>query len=229
MKGIKKCVLFGVFVSLYSIANAQYNHEIGITGGGSFYLGDANLSLPFHKTNVAYGGFYVYNIDTRYALKAHVIAATIEGDSRDFNYIFPNQQFGYFDRKLIDIGLNLQFNFFDLGQSKYYNSHNSITPYFMIGMGYLAYNNIYIGDNVYKFTIPMGIGGKWKMNDRFTLGIEWKINKLFLDDLDVSNSESKILSNPYQTKNTSFFDTDWYSLASISLSYNLFNTRRFCR
>ena len=157
------------------------------------------------------------------------MVAEIEGDSRDFNYIFPNNQIGYFNRQLVDIGLNLQFNFFDLGQSRYYNSRNMISPYFTIGIGYLAYNNMFVGDNVYKFTIPVGIGGKWKITKRLNLGVEWKINKLFVDDLDVTNNESKILNNPYQTNTISFFDTDWYSAATVSLSYNLFNTRKFCR
>ncbi|MBP6230758.1 MAG: hypothetical protein KA397_03775 [Paludibacteraceae bacterium] len=227
--GNKRYILFCIFAAFYSITSAQYNHEIGISGGTSFYLGDANQSTPFHTTDFAYGGFYLYNINTRYALKAQVLVAEIEGDSRDFNYIFPNNQIGYFNRQLVDIGLNLQFNFFDLGQSRYYNSRNMISPYFTIGIGYLAYNNMFVGDNVYKFTIPVGIGGKWKITKRLNLGVEWKINKLFVDDLDVTNNESKILNNPYQTNTISFFDTDWYSAATVSLSYNLFNTRKFCR
>ncbi len=226
---LRRISLFMCFLVFGTMAKAQYNHEIGIAGGGSFYMGDANLNIPFYKTKPSYGGFYQYNIDTRFALKANVLISEIEGDSRDFAYIFPNNQVGYFNRSIVDLSANLHFNFFDLGQSKYYNSRNNITPYITIGLGFLAYNNIYVGDNVYKFSIPFGIGGKWNINNRITLGAEWKMHKLFIDDLDVTNIESSILSNPYQTTETSFFDTDWYSAATLNLSVNLFNTRKFCR
>ena len=230
---IKKCFHASVLLFLFifpfcSTILAQYNHEIGITGGGSFYLGDANHSTLFNRLKPAYGGFYKYNIDTRYAIKLQALVAEVEGDSRDFNYVFPDKQYGYFNRKFVDASLTVEFNFFDIGESKYYKSDYNISPYILFGIGLTAYNNIYVADNFYKFNFPMGVGGKWKVNKRWTLGAEWTMHKMYVDDFDVTGNESKILNNPYQTNKTAFFDDDWYSVANLFISYNLIHTKRFC-
>ena len=179
-------------------ALAEYNHEIGVSGGAAFYLGDANKSALFNRADYSVGGLYRYNIDTRWALKLTVRYA-------------------------------VEFNFFDIGESKYYKARYVATPYIMVGVGLTAYNNLYGGDNVYNVNIPVGIGGKWKINKRFTLGLEWTITKLFTDRLDVTDATNEILDNPYKVSSTGFFDTDWYSVANLYLSINLFETNKFCR
>lgn len=211
-------------------ALAEYNHEIGVSGGAAFYLGDANKSALFNRADYSVGGLYRYNIDTRWALKLTVRYARIAGDTRDFNYILPNgQDYASFERGLVDSNVAVEFNFFDIGESKYYKARYVATPYIMVGVGLTAYNNLYGGDNVYNVNIPLGIGGKWKINKRFTLGLEWTITKLFTDRLDVTDATNEILDNPYKVSSTGFFDTDWYSVANLYLSINLFETNKFCR
>ncbi len=219
------CILLGE-----SAAHAAYNHEIGISGGTAFYLGDANLSTPFHRPGWSAGAFYRYNIDTRWAIKASVKYATVQGDTRDFGYVFPNgPAYASFERGFVDATATVEFNFFDIGESKYHKAKYKATPYILVGIGLTTYSDFYASNNAYKCNIPLGIGGKWRINKRWTLGIEWTIHKLFIDNFDVTNANNQVLENPYQVEHVGFFDTDFYSIANLYISFNLFDTNKFCR
>lgn len=214
----------------YGICHAEFNHELGLSGGTAFYLGDANHVTPFHRPQWTAGAFYRYNIDTRWAVKLDVNYAVVEGDTRDFGYILPNgQSYAHFERGFVNIHAAVEFNFLDIGENNIYKSKFDATPYILLGVGLCAYNDLYSGDNLYKFSIPFAIGGKWKINQRFTLGIEWSIHKLFTDSFDVTSANNAILDNPTSAPKVGFLDTDFYSLAKISLSVNLFDTKKFCR
>lgn len=214
----------------YGLCSAEYNHELGLSGGTTFYIGDANHITPFNRPKWAAGAFYRYNIDTRWAVKLDVNYAVVEGDTRDFGYILPNgQSYARFERGFADIHAAVEFNFFDIGENSIYKSKFDATPYIMLGVGLCAYTDIYGGSSMYELSIPIGIGGKWKINKRLTLGIEWSIHKLFTDSFDVTNATNEILDNPTNASKVGFLDTDFYSLAKISLSINLFDTKKFCR
>jgi hypothetical protein len=227
----KRIFLFFTLMCLsHGICHAEFNHELGLSGGTAFYLGDANHVTPFHRPQWTAGAFYRYNIDTRWAVKLDVNYAVVEGDTRDFGYILPNgQSYAHFERGFVNIHAAVEFNFLDIGENNIYKSKFDATPYILLGVGLCAYNDLYSGDNLYKFSIPFAIGGKWKINQRFTLGIEWSIHKLFTDSFDVTNANNAILDNPTSAPKVGFLDTDFYSLAKISLSVNLFDTKKFCR
>lgn len=213
------------------VSRAEFNHELGLSGGTAFYLGDANHVTPFNRARWSAGAFYRYNIDTRWAVKLDVNYAEVEGDTRDFDYILPNgQSYAAFKRGFVDAHVAVEFNFFDIGESNYSGRAKfDATPYILLGVGLCAYNDLYSGDNLYRLSIPFAIGGKWKINKRLTLGIQWSIHKLFTDSFDVTNDNNKILDNPTGAPKVGFLDTDFYSLANISLSVNLFDTKKYCR
>ncbi len=210
-------------------AKAEYNHELGITGGISSYLGDANFKTPFWRPKMAVGGLYRYNIDTRWAIKLSAMYAQAEGDTRDFGYSYPKVEYATFKRSYVDASLSAEFNFFDLGIGKYQRGMYRVSPYILVGVGLTVYNNMLEGKNMYRFSIPVGIGAKWKINKRWTLGLEWTIHKLFADDFDVTDSSNRILDNPYGTTKNGFFDTDWYMICNLYITINLFDPNRFCR
>lgn len=231
LKQYKILILGIVFLFLHvTCMHAAYNHELGLSGGTTFYLGDANHSTPFQRPGWSAGMFYRYNIDTRWAVKASVRYAVVQGDTRDFGYTFPNgQAYAEFQRGFVDANATVEFNFFDIGESKYYKARYKATPYIVLGVGLTTYADLYSGGNAYKVSIPFGIGGKWRINRRWTLGLEWTIHKLFIDNFDVTNANNKVLENPYQVPNIGFFDTDFYSIANLYISFNLFDTNKYCR
>lgn len=221
-------VLLGLLLAIGSL-QASYNHELGVSGGTAYYIGDANLSTPFHRPGWSAGVFYRYNIDTRWAIKATARYATVQGDTRDFGYEYPNQAYATFQRGFVDASATVEFNFLDIGESKYYKARYQATPYIVLGVGLTTYSDMYVGGNAYKVNIPFGIGGKWRINKRWTLGLEWTFHKLFIDNFDVTNAKNAVLDNPYQVENVGFFDTDFYSVANLYISFNLFDTNKYCR
>lgn len=223
-----KLVALIALCSIYTV-KAEYNHELGITGGISSYLGDANYKTPFWRPQMAVGGLYRYNIDTRWAVKLCAMYAEVAGDTRDFRYHLPGVEYATFKRGYVDASLSVEFNFLDLGARKYDRGNYKVSPYIMLGVGLTAYSNVMEGKNLYRFSIPVGIGGKWKINHRWTLGLEWTIHKLFADDLDVTGNDNKILDNPYKTTKNGFFDTDWYMICNLYISISLFDPNRFCK
>ena len=131
--------------------------------------------------------------------------------------------------RIIGYNATVEFNFFDIGESKYYKARYHATPYIVLGIGLTTYSDLYSGGNAYKVNIPFGIGGKWRINRRWTLGLEWTIHKLFIDNFDVTNANNKVLDNPYQVPSVGFFDTDFYSIANLYITFNLFDTNKYCR
>lgn len=224
-----KHTLLALLLLLPAVSYAEYNHELGVMAGTSFYLGDANLKTPFHRPQLSIGGLYRYNIDTRWALKLRVAYVKIAGNSADFGYVFPNKKQASFERDLIDMGVHVEINFLDIGGYRYYTGRYKASPYLLLGVGFASYNDLNMGKNSFEWSIPVGIGGKWKINKRFTLGLEWSLHKTFTDRLDVTKSDNAILDDPYHTGKTGFLDTDWYSTALLYLSVNLVETNRFCR
>ena len=224
-------IILSIMFFGYGLCSAAYNHELGFSGGTSFYLGDANHITPFNRPRWSAGAFYRYNIDTRWDIKLDVNYAEVEGDTRDFGYILPNgQAYATFKRGFVDVHAAVEFNFFDIGESNHLSSHKfDATPYILLGIGVCAYNDLYSSGNMFELSIPFAIGGKWKINKRLTLGIQWSIHKLFTDKFDVTNENNKVLNNPTNSPKVGFLDTDFYSLANISLSVNLFDTKKFCR
>ena len=209
--------------------SAEYNHELGPTAGVSFYLGDANHVKAFNRSSWTVGGLYRYNIDTRWAIKLQGMYARVNGNSNDFGYRYPNGQTGVtFSRGLADLNLEAEFNFLDIGESRYYRGHYQATPYIAMGVGCAIYES-YGEGKLFKLSIPFAIGGKWLVTKRLTLGLEWSIHKLFADDLDVTGPENAILKDPYSTGRIGFLDTDWYSMLNLTVSCKLFTTRKFCK
>ena len=90
----------------------EYKAEIGITGGGSYYLGDANSQL-FNNMQLTYGGFFRYVINSRIALRAELNSADIAGVYKDQNGVLK------FKNTIYSADFCGEFNFFDLEKNPY--------------------------------------------------------------------------------------------------------------
>ena len=222
-----------VFLSLPAFAQFgsldQYRAEIGLMGGTSFYIGDANPSKIFNKPGLALGGLVRYNINPRYTLKFSIMHAKVAGDTRDYKNKFPMDAYAVFERSFWDMGLNLEFNFVDYGLPSYTNVNNWFSPYIFAGIGFAASQDDLNALMRLDFNIPFGVGVKFKIAHRFNAGLEWSLHTLFVDDFDVTNSSNKLLDNPYGfTGVSSRKNNDKYSIAKAFVSVDLFR-RRHCR
>ena len=188
----------------------QYKYEVGPMLGMTGYLGDVNNSNVFRHPGIVGGGMFRYNHNSRWAFKANLAYAGISGNSRDIEMQFPEGEQYDFSSSLIDMGLTAEFNFLNYGRGPQYKKLKAISPYMVAGVGFVF--AICNGHNQASFTIPIGIGVKYKFKDRLNANFEFTMRKEFSDRIDG-------LSDLYDIKHSFAKNTDWYSFATISLSY----------
>ena len=140
----------GVFLFFPGYYTAAQDLEVGLFGGGSYYLGDLNPGTHFLNTQVAYGVVARYNIDTRWAVKLGVTQGKMIGDASQTSFL-PDRELT-FSSPLTDISAVAEFNFFPYftGSKK-----NWITPYVYAGFGVFLFNP---QSNGYSLK-DLGLGG----------------------------------------------------------------------
>lgn len=209
-----------LLMALCSTANAQeYRYEIGAGLGMSGYLGDVNKSNFLKHPGFAGGALFRYLPNTRWAVKANVFAGSISGNSADDKMSFPGGASYSFSSTLIDVGAQVEFNFFDYGIGARYMKLKRLSPYLTIGVGgTMASGN---GNSSFAVNMPIGVGVKFKLKERLNLGFEFTMRKVFGDKLDG-------LSDLNGVKSSFAKNTDWYSFALFSITYEFSKRCKKC-
>lgn len=196
---IRRCFLsFLLIFCLFHTSNSQ-DLEVGLSGGGAYYLGDLNQGLHFKNSMPAYGLVARYTIDTRWSVRMSASLATVKGTSSKQS-ILPDAGLS-FSSKITDITAVVEFNFFSYFTG---SARSIVTPYIFGGLGIFMFkpttggidlrslgtegqNNGYLGRAPYAttgFGIPFGLGGKFSLTKRLSLQVYWEVHKTFTDYLD---------------------------------------------
>ena len=188
----------------------QYKYEMGPVLGMTGYLGEANNGNLFKHPSVTGGGIFRYNHNSRWAFKANLNYANIRGNSKDIEMTYPDDEEYSVSASLIDLGLTAEFNFLNFGRGPMYKKYKPISPYMVAGVGFVFAINK--GHNQASFTVPIGIGVKYKYKDRLNMGFEFTMRKEFSDRIDG-------YSDLFGIKHSFAKNTDWYSFAMLSVTY----------
>ena len=214
---MKKLLLVVFTVPL--LANAQNFHFSGRFGLAG-YQGD----LKAHSVSLSQSKL-MGSIGARYDLSEHVTArsyvtlASLQADDKKGTSVMQQRNLN-FKTKLLDWELTAQYNFFSLNDRWW-------TPYVFAGIGIYHFNpytkdtanNKYYLKSLstegqgfmqdfkeYKltqFSVPLGIGADYSLNEDMRIGLEFGYRKLFTDYLDdVSRNyvdEASLLSARGQT------------------------------
>ncbi len=187
------------FSILINVNGYSQDVEVGLMGGGTYYMGELNPGKQFLFTQAAYGGLLRFNFDTRWSAKFGFLFGKIAGDdavskvneSRNLRFTSP----------LTEISLVAEFNFFDYFTG---SKNNYFSPFLFAGPGFFIfdpkapYNNEeknlrdlgtegQIADNYYSLyglTAVFGFGIKYSVSNRLGLGLEWGMRKTFTDYID---------------------------------------------
>ena len=106
-----RLLIYTMAVLFCSPAVAQddgYFMELGLGGGGCFYMGDANSRL-YNNTNGVFSILARYNINPRLSLKADLAAAGISGSSENAYGVLPGDGVR-FSRTVYDLGVHTGHN-----------------------------------------------------------------------------------------------------------------------
>ena len=122
-----------------------------------------------------------------------------------------------FERNVIDMGGQVEFNYFPYSDKYKYLQTKRISPYIAGGLGLSAAPGN--GDMFFSPHISIGTGVKYKFKNRINIGAELSLRKLFGDGLDVS-AGNNLLDNPYDMPSGWFKNKDWYSMLTISVTYD---------
>ncbi len=205
--------------------NAQRGLEFGVSGGGSYYLGDVNLYKHFYNTKLNLGGFAKYHINKRYDIKIGGFYSSLSATDEDFKTNkFQQLRNHRFKTSLLELSAQFEINFlpYEIGNVRQY----SFTPYIQAGLAaYLANSS----QDVFSLAIPMGFGIKKNIKPQIVLSLEWAFRKTFSDQLDSLSGEDLGNYDPNygvditehnNSKQIGFrYNKDWYSVALLSISY----------
>lgn len=193
-------------------AQEDYRYDMGVGLGMTGYLGDANTSNLFQNPGWDANLLFRYIINPRLGLKTNFFTGGLRGDSEQMENVFPNDENYKFSTTFYELSELFEFNFFEYGMGESYRKLKRFTPYITAGLGVTLWS---VDKSVYAgFTIPLGIGFKYKVNRRVNLGLEFLMKKVFSDRLD-----GVMLEDPFSIKSSFAKNTDWYSTLTLSITY----------
>ena len=139
------------------------------------------------------------------------------------------------ENQIKEFSAGIEFNFFD------FNLHDQdryISPYVYLGLNYFEYNLYYIDQNQplilneydkdQEFSIPLTLGAKVKMDQKFVLGFEIGARYTFTDNLDGSNPVGQFQTNT-NYKHGALYNNDWYVFTGLTLSFTFGRLPCYCK
>ncbi|MDR3351099.1 MAG: DUF6089 family protein [Prevotellaceae bacterium] len=199
-------------------------HDIGMTAGSAFYLGDLtdNYSL-FRNLTFLVGPFYRYHFDDRHSLRGEITFGELRG--RMLRTDMPPDNAGEqwtFARSMIMMECAVEIGFLPMNVTDF-RKRQRWSPYLVGGLGFTGLSpdkNIFVSEEEMQTLggyLLLGVGAKLAIFTRFTLGAEWLMRKTFSDGLDY-----------YKGKPGSWaINKDWIGTVGITFTYRL-NEGRAC-
>lgn len=198
--------------TLPASAQEDYRFDIGAGVGMTGYLGDANSANLWANPSWDATILFRYILNPRLNFKTNFYVGGLRGDSSKMDNVLPNDQNFKFSTTFFEIGELVEFHFFNYGMGESYRKLKRWTPYITAGVSITGWT--VDGSGSATFTIPMGVGFKYKPALRWNIGLEFLMKKTFSDRVDGNN-----LFDPLGIKRGFMKNTDWYSTFSISISY----------
>lgn len=214
--------IFLVIITILSTQSlfSQIN-EIGLFAGGSNFIGDVGSTQYLAPNNTAFGVVYKWNKHTRYAFRASLLYATLEGNDYKSDINARLKRDFSFTNNIFEASAGVEFNFvpYDL-----HKMNKQFTPYMYSGLSYFTYENLYFdyqsnvalqysGSRKNSIAIPMVLGVKGSIARNWILGIEAGARYTFTNNLDGSFPE------PTQYKFGNLNSDDWYVFTGITLTF----------
>lgn len=193
-------------------AQEDYRFDIGGGVGMTGYLGDANTANLWGNPGWDLELLFRYMANPRWAFKTNFYTGSLSGDSSKMTNVFPGGETYKFSTNFYELGEMVEFNFFNYGMGETYRKLKRISPYIAAGVGLTLWS--VDGKMGTAFNIPLGVGVKYKLSERWNIGFEFLMKKTFTDRLD-----GEVLKDPYGIKSSFMKNTDWYSTMSITISY----------
>lgn len=214
---MKNRILSIIFISFSSILLGQV-YEIGVSLGGTNYVGDIGSTKYINPNQLAGNVFFKYNYNPRIVFRSTLSYLPIKGDDAEADTDLRRNRGLNFTNTITELAIGMEYNFYEYDIS---SKEKSWTPYILMELA--AFNYSYVksqdeetGENILgkrtSLAIPMGVGFKSKLSGNLAFSIETKFRYTFKDNLDYSTDKMPSLD---------FGGTgnDWYMFSGLSLIY----------
>jgi len=211
---IVRTTFSALFILISVVSNAQqneYRSEIGVLGGGSFYLGDANNRL-FANNQSAFGLIYRQKIDTRLAVSGNWTQTKVVGSVAGVDFTNP----------INAVDLYGEFNFLDYDNKIYKPNSRKHSLYMFFGLGSMFIP--YTGATTFSLSFPMGLGYKVMLGEKFHLNLIWSNRLSFSDKIEGVEA----LNNNAGLNGSNILNKDLLSTFSIGITYNILKKECNC-
>jgi hypothetical protein len=185
--------------------------EFGVTFGGAHYFGDLNTRGALNRPKIAIGGFYRKQFNNYLAARLSVHFAQLGYSDKYSKNDYQKLRNLSFNTDILEVALTGDFNFFKYQPN---DPQHNFTPYLTLGLGLVSYNpyaylagkKYYLrplgteGQNIsytdattgktrkpygsMTMCVPIGMGIKYNVNDKFNLSFQIAHRLTFTDYLD---------------------------------------------
>jgi len=235
-----KKFIFAVTAMLITVSGfAQKTADIGIWGGTSNYYGDMQDVPSFQSFKPNFGAYFRYNFNPRVGMRLQFLTGRFGADG------YYQEVPWSFSKNVQDLSLQVEINYL-----KYWlgDKNTPFSPYILGGIGvvYFPYDLdpalIYafnpdnnkgtqiIEESVTSLSLPFGFGIKTHIGERFGIGVEYLMRKLFVDKLDNLDDPLAYINNNGEEFTYSDFlhNNDWSGYLGIHLTYKIYLGKEAC-
>ncbi|WP_375239738.1 DUF6089 family protein [Aurantibacter sp.] len=228
---MKQFIVILILLITCQISQAQIN-EIGVYLGGSNFVGDVGSTTYIAPKELAIGAVYKWNRSPRHAYRFSVVYTDLVGidnDSDDPSRIQRNYEF---TSSILELSAGVEFTFFDFDLHKL---GPKSTPYIYTGVSVAFHDNFFFnnqGDMQSENTssqawgIPVAVGYKTKITDKFLLSLEIGARATFSDEIDGSVPDNPNLLDAFSFGNIN--NNDFYVFTGFTLTYTFGRNPCFC-
>ena len=219
MRNVAFAILLMLAVGAHAQTEPEYRLEVGGGIGMVSYQGDFNGNI-FKNMQPMFSLLAKYIFNPRVAIAMNISYGKLKGSAKDVTSHVPEQWADYsFKRKIGDVGVRMEYNFWPYGTGMEYRGAQRLTPYIFIGLGTTVYKT---DKPQLAMNMPLGLGVKYKAADRVNMALEWAMHFSSSDRLDGA-------SNPLGIKSSGLFkNTDCYSQLQLSVTYDLWAKCKTC-
>lgn len=187
-----------------------YLMDVGVQGGAAYYVGELAPHV-FMSTTETYGVQTRFKIDTRWAIQ-------LKGQHQR---VVGNQMW--------HVDLMGEYNFFLLGLNEYDIHMRPITPYMAFGIGVTLLGTSWKVVNVSRAAVylPVALGVKWKIADRWQLQMAWQHN-VYVDINGDGLEGSAAFDNTYDMNGSNIMNKDVTSTLTMGFVYEFCRDRKPC-